>query len=358
MSLRVERDVPLAPLTTLELGGAAEAFVAVESEAECLEAVEYAQAHGLALTFLGGGSNVVVPDAGVSGLVVAMRNRGIQFEEAAGRSVILRAAAGEPWENVVDAAVSRELAGLECLTGIPGLAGATPIQNVGAYGQEIGDQLVSVEVFDREEGMRRVLGRDDCELAYRDSRLKRDPTRFVVLAVSFELERGGAPALRYGELAEACPASASLAEVRHTVLALRRKKSMVLDPDDPNRRSAGSFFTNPVVDDETYARVVDAALARGLVEREDAIPCFPSDGRKKLAAGWLIERAGIHKGLRRGRVGVSSAHALALVHHGGGSTSELLALAGEIRAKVAAVFSVKLECEPQLLGPHGAPALP
>ena len=357
MSLELEPSVPLAPLTTLELGGHAELFASARTSAECLEALEYAEARGLDVTFLGGGSNVVVPDEGVAGLVVAVRSRGLHFERGAGKSVTLRALAGEPWEGVVEAAVSRELAGLECLTGIPGLTGATPIQNVGAYGQEVGDRLVEVEVFDRLERRHRVLSREDCELGYRDSRLKRDPTRFLVLSVSFELEEGGAPSLRYGELTAACPEGASLAEVRRVVLALRRKKSMVIDPADPNRRSAGSFFTNPVVDAATLARVVEIAKTRGLVSRGDEVPRYPAGDAFKLAAGWLIERAGISRGLRRGAVGVSDAHSLALVHHGGGQTAELLALAAEIRAKVEAVFGVRLEAEPRLFGPAGAPAL-
>jgi UDP-N-acetylmuramate dehydrogenase len=357
MTLRIRSNVPLAELTTLELGGAAESFVAIESEAECLEALAHAEAHGLDVTLLGGGSNVVVPDAGVGGLVIAMRNRGIRLEARGDRSVRLHAAAGEPWESVVEAAVSRDLAGLECLTGIPGLAGATPIQNVGAYGQEVGDHLVSVDVYDRVERRRRTLDRDACELGYRDSRLKREPTRFVVLGVTFELEKGGAPKLRYGELIEACPPGASLAEVRRVVYGLRAKKSMVIEPSDPNRRSAGSFFTNPVVDASALAKVVEVAIARGLASNESEIPRYPQGDAVKLAAGWLIERAGVRKGLRRDHVGVSSAHALALVHHGGGRTGELLDLAREIRAQVEAVFSVRLETEPRLLGPRSAPAL-
>lgn len=357
MSLAIETNVPLAPLTTFELGGAAESFVAVRSEAECLEALAHAEARGLPVTVLGGGSNVVVPDEGVRGLVLAIRSRGLHLEEVGGASVRLRASAGEPWEDVVEAAVSRDLAGLECLTGIPGLAGATPIQNVGAYGQEVGDRLVSVEAYDRETRRVITLDRDACELGYRQSRLKREAGRYVVLAVTFELTRDGAPSIRYRELAEACPEGASLAAVRRTVFALRKKKSMVLDPADPNRRSAGSFFTNPVVDADTFARVVEVALTRGLVAREEDVPRYPAGDAVKLAAGWLIERAGIQKGMRRGPVGVSSAHALALVHHGGGTTGELLALAASIRAQVEAVFGVRLEAEPRLLGPDGAPAL-
>lgn len=357
MSVALEPEVPLASLTSLELGGAAELFAAVTSESECVEALELARERGLEVSLLGGGSNVVVPDEGVPGLVLALRSRGIELEPGRGRCVLLRAAAGEPWENVVEAAVSRELAGLECLSGIPGLAGATPIQNVGAYGQEVGDSLVSVEVFDRVEWRSRSLNREDCELGYRESRLKRDPGRFVVLSVTFELLGGGAPALRYRELEEACLPGASLAEVRRVVRALRRKKSMLLDPSDPNRRSAGSFFTNPVVDAATLAHVEEVARSRGMVQRADEVPRFAHGDRLKLAAGWLIERAGVTKGLRRGNVGVSTAHALALVHHGGGTAAELLELARTIRDDVESVFGVRLEAEPRLLGPRALPAL-
>jgi UDP-N-acetylmuramate dehydrogenase len=262
------------------------------------------------------------------------------------------AAAGEPWDELVASTVANGWQGLECLSGIPGLVGATPVQNVGAYGQDVSETIVAVGVVDRQTRRTRALTPAECRFAYRDSALKREPARFVVTWVCFELRPGGPPALKYAELQRvfAGRAAPSLTEVREAVLALRRAKSMVLDPFDPNRRSAGSFFTNPVVAPEVADEVVRRALERGLAASAAAVPRWPDEGgRVKLAAGWLIEKSGIAKGLRHGHVGVSSAHALALVHHGGGTTRELLELAEHIRARVQEAFGVELEREPVVM---------
>jgi UDP-N-acetylmuramate dehydrogenase len=346
----IERGRLLAPLTTLELGGPAEAFVRVVDDTSVVEALRWARERGAPVTVLGGGSNVVVPDAGVSGLILQMGQRGIALAPEGGQ-VRLRAAAGEPWEAVVSLAVGSGLAGVECLAGIPGLAGASPIQNVGAYGQEVSDTLDRVRVVDRQTLEILALPADELELAYRDSYMKRNPGRYVILGIELLLTPGPPKPIRYGELASALSPRPGLVEVRDTVLRLRRRKSMVLDPTDPNRRSAGSFFTNPIVPALEAARVAAVATERGLVEGSASVPTYAAGpGRVKLAAGWLIEKAGIEKGLRRGAVGVSTAHALALVHHGGGSTRELLALADEVRARVDEVFGVVLEMEPVVLG--------
>jgi UDP-N-acetylmuramate dehydrogenase len=355
--ISIEENVALAPLTTFELGGPARFFVAAAEEEQVAEALAWAAARGLAAFVLGGGSNVVVPDAGVEGLVVRMACRGLAFR-ADGDHVQCEVSAGEPWDGVVAATVARDLAGLECLSGIPGAAGATPIQNVGAYGQEVADTLQSVRVLDRQDGGVRALAPAACAFAYRDSAFKRDPGRYVVLGATFALRPGGAPTLRYAELAQALAGHArpTLAEARAAVLALRRKKSMVIDPADPNRRSAGSFFTNPVLAAADAEAVVDRALAAGLVRERGEVPRYPAgEGRVKLAAGWLIERSGLAKGLRRGAVGLSSRHALALVHHGGGTTAELLAFARHVRDMVEARFGVRLVPEPVVLGGGGDP---
>jgi UDP-N-acetylmuramate dehydrogenase len=248
---------------------------------------------------------------------------------------------------------------LECLSGIPGRVGATPIQNVGAYGQEVGEHLHHVRVVDRESLEVRTLSPDECELGYRDSVFKRQPDRYVVTEVGFALVPDGAPTVRYTELERAligAPDASSLATVRDAVLALRRKKSMVIDEDDPNRRSAGSFFTNPIVSASIADRLVERAVADGLVPRAADVPRWEAapapDGtpRTKLAAGWLIERAGIAKGTRAGSVGISSKHALALVHHGGGTASELLTLARRVRDAVRDRFGVTITPEPTLWG--------
>ncbi len=350
--LSIEEGRALAPLTTLELGGPADAFVRATDDAAVVAAFAWAKARGLPVTVLGGGSNVVVPDEGVRGLVVQMAQRGRRLAPD-GAEVRLVAAAGEPWDALVAFAVEHALAGIECLAGIPGLAGATPIQNVGAYGQEVSDTLARVKVLDRRSLAITHLTAERCELAYRDSFLKRHPDRYVVLEIELRLVPGGRPTVRYAELGAAVGSGATLTEVREAVLRLRRAKSMVLDDADPNRRSAGSFFTNPIVDDADAERVIALAVSEGIVDDARAVPRYPAGpGRTKLAAGWLIEKAGVTKGLRRGPVGVSSAHALALVHHGGGTTAELLALAGEVRAHVLTRFGVELAMEPVLLGPR------
>ncbi len=352
MALKVAEDVALAPLTTLELGGAARFFAEVRDEAGLREAIGFAQGRGVPLFVLGGGSNLVVADGGFDGLVVRMTGRGRVFR-AAGAETICEVAAGEPWDEVVAEAVARGLAGLECLSGIPGSAGATPIQNVGAYGQEVSDTVRSVRALDRRAGAVVDLAPEGCGFAYRDSAFKHDPGRWVVLAVSYGLRPGGPPTVRYAELARALAAAGApdLPAVRETVLALRRKKSMVIDPADANRRSVGSFFTNPIVAADRADRLAAQAVAEGLVGEAAEVPRFPAGaGRVKLAAGWLIERAGFARGLRRGPVGISSAHALALVHHGGGRSADLLARAPQIRAGVQARFGITLVPEPVVLG--------
>jgi UDP-N-acetylmuramate dehydrogenase len=339
-----DQAVPLAALTTLGVGGNAEYFARATDEAALFAALAWAKKRGVPVRILGGGSNVVVPDAGVSGLVIRMENRGLAFD-AAGRGLV-DVAAGEPWDTVVAESVGRGLQGLECLSGIPGFAGATPIQNVGAYGQEVADTLVKVRVLDRTTLEGSELMASECGFAYRDSRFKStEPERFVVVGATFALRPGAPPSLRYGELtrhfAERGEPSPSLRAVRDATIALRRAKSMVFDPTDENHRSCGSFFTNPVVAAEHADRVERAVAA--------PMPRYPQpDGRVKLAAGWLIERAGFEKGLRRGTVGLSTRHALAIVCHEGATAADVHRLADEIRSGVRARFGVELVPEPAL----------
>jgi UDP-N-acetylmuramate dehydrogenase len=338
-TLDIQRDVPLAPLTTLELGGPAKHFVRAHDETSLADALRWAADEDISAAILGGGSNLIVPDEGYDGLVIHMGISKVEF----GNGGTVTAGAGVPWETVVDGAVLRDWAGLECLAGIPGSTGATPIQNVGAYGQEVAAAIASVRVLRRDTLAFEERGPEDCAFGYRDSLFKRAPHRFVVCAVRFALRPNGAGTVRYPELAKSIGADATLSDIRRTVLDLRRRKSMVLDPDDPNRRSAGSFFLNPIVSAAEVERIAEQALREGLVR-------YPAgDGQVKLAAGWLIEQAGIAKGTRRGAIGVSTQHALALVHHGGGTTSELLAFADEIRVRVRDQFGINLEREPRLL---------
>lgn len=339
--------VSLAARTTLELGGPAALYTLARTEADVAKALAWADRHGVPALVLGGGSNLVVSDEGFDGLVVEMGLRGVARE-----GTTVWAAAGEPWDDLVAATVARGLVGLECLSGIPGSVGATPIQNVGAYGREVSELVAEVRALDRATGAVVGLGPEACGFGYRSSRFKRDPAAMVVLSVRFALGAPGTPVrIAYPELrARVGGAAPGPAAVRAAVLAIRRAKSMVLERDDPNRRSVGSFFTNPVVSRELAERVIARALDEGRVERADQVPCFPVGDQRKLSAAWLIDRAGVRRGERRGAVGVSSRHTLALVHHGGGSTAELLALAGAIRDRVCAVFGVELVPEPTLVG--------
>jgi UDP-N-acetylmuramate dehydrogenase len=334
----VATDAPLAPLTTLRLGGPAKRLVPVESETELVDAVREVDASGEPLLVLAGGSNLVLPDAGWPGVVVHVQTGGV-----AGEDGVLEVQAGESWDDLVAATVADGLAGFECLSGIPGSVGATPIQNVGAYGQEVAASVRSVRVVDRSTWAVSELAAAECGFGYRTSAFK-GSDRWVVLAVTFALRRSAASQpLRYAELArtlEVAPgATAALDEVRAAVLALRRGKGMVIDPADPDTVSAGSFFMNPILDADAYARL------------DPAPPAFPQpDGRIKTSAAWLIERSGFRKGYARGRVAISSKHALALVNRGGATTEELLTLAREIARGVRDRFGVELEPEPTIVG--------
>jgi UDP-N-acetylmuramate dehydrogenase len=346
MSLTPREQVPLAPLTTLGVGGDARYVVDAEDDRAVELGLRFARERGLSLRVLGGGSNVVVGDSGFDGLVLRMLTRGQNLTRS-GSSVRLEAQAGEPWDELVRASVERGDQGVECLSGIPGLVGATPIQNVGAYGQEVAETIESVRVIDRETLAHRTLTTAECRFTYRDSFFKSvAPERYVVLSVVFRLAPAGAPAVRYAELERRLAedgidkAEATLTQVRDTVLALRRAKSMVLERDDENRRSCGSFFVNPIVTAEQAEHVER-------ITGDPRMPRYPqADGRVKLAAGWLIERAGFRKGERRGAVGLSSKHALAIVCRDGARASDVVAFAREIVAAVAERLGVTLTPEP------------
>ncbi len=345
--------VPLAPRCTLELGGEARWFIEVADEGALRDAIAWARSAGMRWFVLGGGSNVVVSDAGFDGLVVHVASRGIEAVRV-GDEVHVRAAAGEPWDPLVAHTVAQGWTGLEGLSGIPGRVGATPIQNVGAYGCEVADTIVSVRVFDPVIAQCMEVEPATCEFGYRDSAFKHAEnklSRCVVTAVTFALRPGGAPAVKYPELSRALAGrgvvTPGAADVRACVLALRREKSMVLDASDENRRSAGSFFTNTVLSRDEANEVFARALRAGVVPRVEDVPRFDGGGgRVKIPSAWLIERAGFRKGERFGAVGISSRHALALVHHGGGTTDALLEAAERIRARVREVFGVTLVMEP------------
>ena len=333
--MRVSHDVPLAPRTTLGLGGVARRLVRLERADDVRDVL--ALAGGDPILVLGGGSNLVVRDGGFDGLVIEMAIPGIRWDGA--RAVV---GAGVVWDDFVVAAIERGKYGVECLSGIPGLVGATPMQNVGAYGQEVADTITRVRVFDRVANGLVDMAPAACAFGYRSS-IFRGQDRWLVLEVEFALRDAPAP-IAYPELANALPGDADLATVRATVLRLRRAKGMVVDPADSDSRSAGSFFTNPLVDAATLAAL--AARLPGV-----AIPQWPQpDGRTKLSAGWLIERAGFAKGFAAGRVRISTKHALALVNTGDATASELLALARKIQDGVREGLGIELHPEPIIVG--------
>ena len=372
----VREQVMLAGYTTLRLGGPAARFVEADSDDQIVAAVREADRDGEPLLVLGGGSNLVVADDGFPGTVLHLATRGVGIT-ADRDGVTLAAAAGEDWDSLVERCVDEGLSGIECLSGIPGLAGATPIQNVGAYGQEVAQTVVTVRAYDRLRDTVAELSNADCGFGYRTSAFKHstgaagragagrraafDPAaatgRFVVLGVTFRLARDPLSApVGYGELARALGVGEGgrvpLAQARSAVLALRRGKGMVLDPADPDTRSVGSFFTNPVLDRRQFAEVQRRAAARPGRGGEGSVPHFPAgDGRVKVPAAWLIEQAGFGKGYP-GPSGarISSKHTLALTNPGGASTASLVALAREIRNGVREAFGVELVSEPILVG--------
>ena len=343
----------LADHTTLHLGGPARRFVRAGTEADLIEAVRAADGAGEPLLILGGGSNLVVADRGFDGTVIQVATTGVHQDPEPG---LVTVAAGEDWDAVVAWTVAAGLAGLECLSGIPGLAGATPIQNVGAYGQEVADTITAVRTYDRVTGEIDIFLNDRCGFGYRTSVFKRDEARrHVVLSVTFRLaEQSASMPLRYPELAAALGVTpgdqVASTKVRSAVIDLRRGKGMVIDSTDPDTRSVGSFFVNPVLDGAALAAVEAAARARcGAGTR---VPRFDAgDGLVKVPAAWLIEQTGFGKGYSLGDgARISSKHTLALVNSGSASTAGLIALARQIRDGVRDAFGVSLAPEPVLVG--------
>jgi UDP-N-acetylmuramate dehydrogenase len=338
----VQYDVPLADRTTLRLGGPARRLVTVDTEADLIEAVRTYDAAGEPVLLLSGGSNVVISDDGFDGTVVQVATRGVRVESDVCSGAMVRVAAGEDWDELVVRALAEGWSGLESMSGIPGMVGSTPIQNVGAYGHEVAETIATVRVWDRAEGALRTIAAADCGFTYRSSRFKADPSRYVVLEVAFQLPLGDLSApVGYAELARTLdvePGSRAPAnDVSAAVLGLRRGKGMVLDPADHDTWSAGSFFTNPILDSADLV--------------PDGAPQWPApDGRVKTSAAWLIERAGIQRGFAIGNAAVSGKHTLALTNRGGATTKELLELAANVRDRVRETFSITLVNEPVLVG--------
>lgn len=360
----------LSDITTMGVGGPADRFIVARTREEILEAVQEADAAGTPLLIVGGGSNLVIADEGYRGTVLQIATRGITVGDstvgedtataggAVDGSVPVTIEAGHPWDEAVAWTVEHELGGLEALSGIPGAAGATPVQNVGAYGADVSNTLLSIEAWDRHEGRPVTMQASELDLTYRNSVLKRatqnGSPRWVVLAVTFGLKRGEALPVAYDQLARALNVElgtrVSLADVREAVLGLRRSKGMVVDPQDPDTNSCGSFFMNPIVEESlTSALPADA-------------PRYPAgkDGHVKLSAAWLIDHAGYHKGfgmkgqpgeeIAGGRASLSSKHTLAVTNQGGASCDDVVALARAVRAGVKDAWGIELHHEPLLIG--------
>ncbi|MGI4757798.1 MAG: UDP-N-acetylmuramate dehydrogenase [Janthinobacterium lividum] len=347
--MNLQQNIPLAPFTTLGVGGNARWFATAATEQDVADAVRFSHEEQLPLFVLGGGSNLLVSDSGFPGLVLHMALQGIEGLPASSGSVVLRAAAGESWDSLVQFAVDRNLAGMECLAGIPGTTGGTPVQNVGAYGQEVAETIHSVRCFDTETCGFVELSNADCGFAYRTSLLNTAQRgRYVITRVDFALAPGGAPRLDYADLRKHFAGSTpSLREVAEAVRAIRRGKGMVVDPADPNSRSAGSFFRNPVVKQELLSHL---SAATGV--SPDAIPNWPTGGGEctKLPAAWLLERAGFVRGYSLGAAGISERHTLALINRGGATAGDVTALRDRIIATVQERFGIRLEQEPVSVG--------
>ena len=346
-------EVPLAGLTTLRVGGPARLLAGASSPSEIYSCIELARQKKLPFTVLGGGSNVVVSDAGFPGVVIQIEDDACEISDG-GRIFRVEAGAGLEWDRFVSMMVERNLAGIECLSGIPGRVGGVPIQNVGAYGQEVADTIDQVTVLDTGSGTVVQLSNADCGFGHRTSHFKAEwKNRYIVLRVAFRLRRCGYGTIRYEELkqqvfARGGGAKPTLQEIRSAVIEIRKQKSMVIDRVDENHRSVGSFFVNPVIDRLTSEQVRRRAqqLAPGTV-----MPIFETEaGQAKLSAGWLIEHAGFPRGYSQGRVGLSTRHALAIVNKGDASAAEIVAFAARVRRGVFDEFGIKLEPEAVFIG--------
>jgi UDP-N-acetylmuramate dehydrogenase len=348
----LQENVSLAPLTTFKIGGPARFLVEAKNTGDVHKAVAFVQSRSLPLFVLGGGSNLVVSDAGWPGLVLKIAILGIEqgnAQDDEGRTVF-HVGAGESWDRFVSHAVVARCAGVECLSGIPGSVGGTPVQNVGAYGQEVSETVASVEAFDLKDGQVRELCREACGFSYRTSIFNTtERGRFIILRVTYALAPGGEPRIAYADLKRhfaGRETSPNLAEVREAVRHIRALKGMLIVAGDPDCQSAGSFFKNPVLSEEQHEELKKRASARGLT-----VPSYPAlETRKKVSAAWLVEHSGFNKGYGSEHVGISNKHALAIVNRGGASAAEILALKEQIQDRVEEVWGVRLEPEPVMVG--------
>jgi UDP-N-acetylmuramate dehydrogenase len=352
--MQLEENISLAPLTTFRIGGPARFFVEAKSPSEVGESVAFAKAKNLPLFVLGGGSNLVVSDSGWPGLVLKVGISGIERRSnTRQQKVVFDVGAGESWDRFVSHAVVARCAGIECLSGIPGSVGGTPVQNVGAYGQDVSQTIESVEVFDVTDGQVRELSNAACAFAYRSSIFNTsDRGRFIVLRATYLLTAGGEPSLEYADLRrhfEGRETRPNLAETREAVRHIRARKGMLIVEGDPDCRSAGSFFKNPVVSAEQYEDLHQRAERKKLT-----IPSYPAlEKSRKVSAAWLVEHSGFSRGLGFGHVGISSKHALAIVNRGGATAREVVTLKDEIQQRVEEIWGVRLETEPVFVDING-----
>ncbi len=344
--MNFEENVILKSFTSIQLGGRTRFFCRCASKEEIKGAFLYAGKEQIPVQILGAGSNTIFADTGFNGLVLRIELKGMQVSND-GEFTLVEAGAGEQWDEFVSYCIKNDLAGVECLSGIPGMVGATPIQNVGAYGQDVGESIESVHIMNRLTFEEQIISGSECAFEYRQSRFKKnDKDRFVILSVRFRLRKHGSPTLRYAELQKYFEAHSnakpSLLEVRNAVLELRKKKSMILDPADPFTRSVGSFFLNPVISAVQFDELLKDWTQKG---NGSEIPIFKLKNGVKISAAWLVEKSGFHRGYKQNGVGVSDHHSLALVNYDG-STSALLDLAHDIQEKVFSLFGIHLEIEP------------
>ena len=349
--MHVQENVSLAPLTTFRIGGRARFLIEAPTPSDVREAVTFARERNLPLFILGGGSNLVVADAGWPGVVLKIAISAI--EQRPGQhdgKVLFDAGAGESWDRFVSHAVAAECAGVECLSGIPGSVGGTPVQNVGAYGQEVSETIDSVEVFDLHDGQVRELCGEACGFSYRSSIFNTSERgRFIILRVTYALIPAGAPHLAYADLKrhfEGSATSPTLSQTREAVRHIRALKGMLIVPGDPDCQSAGSFFKNPVLTGSKHEDLQKRAAQKGLT-----LPSYPAlESKKKVSAAWLVEKSGFARGYDAGNVGISHKHALAIVNRGAATAAEVLALKNQIQQRVQESFGVQLEPEPVMVG--------
>ena len=349
--MQLQENISLAPLTTFRIGGPARFFVEARSIADVEEAVRFARARDLPLFVLGGGSNLVVADAGWPGLVIKVATDGIeQRSDDEDGKAIFEVGAGESWDGFVSHVVGADCAGVECLSGIPGSVGGTPVQNVGAYGQEVSETIESVQVFDLKDNQVRELCDEACGFSYRSSTFNAsDRGRFIILSVTYALTPGGEPHLQYADLKrhfEGCESAPSLVQTRQAVCQVRARKGMLIVEGDPDCRCAGSFFKNPVLTEAQHRELNRRAQANGLT-----IPSYPAlEKNHKISAAWLVEHSGFSRGYALGRAGISTKHALAIVNRGDATAAEVIALKNQIQERVQEIWGVHLQPEPVFVG--------